>query len=170
MDSDRHRTHDSLARGASPGVAPSSGGRHAQGRLRILIVDDDDGCRLGVASVLGDDGHDVHTAARGEEALDHARRLRRINQTLDLSILDYHMPDWTGVETFLRLVRELPGIAAVFVSGDFSTSLLDEVRRAGGRALVRKPLDVHRIRTAVRFASRSGAAGGGSSGLDLLVT
>jgi len=124
-----------------------TGGLHAFGEaLRILVVDDDEGCRLGIASILGEDGHDILTAARGEEAIEHARFLRREKKRLDLSILDFNMPDLNGIETFRRLVVEFPGLVGVFVSGESSEALVEQIRLAGGSALVRKPLDVGRVR------------------------
>ena len=128
--------------------------------LRILVVDDDEGCRQCLASVLADDGHRIHTASRGFEAVEFARRLRRENDGLDLSILDFNMPDLTGIETFQRLSVEFPGLQAVFVSGDPSESLVESIRSVGGRALVRKPLDLDRIRRVVySFQSRGGLQG-----------
>jgi CheY-like chemotaxis protein len=117
---------------------------------RILVVDDDEGCRQGVASLLAEDGHSVLTAAGGPEALEQAERLRRQNETLHVSILDYHMPDWTGTETFRRLLGVLPGLAAVFLSGEFSETVREDVRRVGGKALLRKPLEIIRVRVVVR--------------------
>jgi CheY-like chemotaxis protein len=115
-------------------------------RLRILVVDDDEGCLTSVEALLSLDGHSILTARRGREAVDFARQMRKRNEGLDLSILDFNMPDWTGIETFERLSLEFPGLKAVFMSGDPSEGLEAAVRRAGGRALVKKPLDLYRVR------------------------
>jgi len=117
--------------------------------LRILVVDDDDGCRQCLSTILAEEGHDIVTAARGWEALENARRLRQENKCLDLSILDFNMPDLTGIETFRRLLAEYPRLEAVFVTGDPSESLEREIQLVGGRALMRKPLDVVHIRRIV---------------------
>ncbi len=115
-------------------------------KLRILVVDDDEGCLTSVEALLSLEGHSILTARRGQEALDFARQMRKRNEALDLSIRDFNMPDWTGIETFERLSLEFPGLKGVFMSGDPSEGLEDAVRRAGGRALVRKPLDIYRVR------------------------
>jgi two-component system NtrC family response regulator len=128
-------------------------------RLRILVVDDDERCLASVEAFLAHDGHDILTATRGLEAVDHARRLKRENRHLDLSILDFNMPDITGIETFERLVAEIPGIPAIFISGDVSSALEQMVFRAGGRALVRKPLDIARIRSLIREIPWPGLGG-----------
>jgi two-component system OmpR family response regulator len=117
--------------------------------LRILVVDDDLPCLESIESCLLSDGHKVLTATGGLEALDRARHLRRENQGLDLSILDFHMHDLTGIETFARLLEEFPRVAGIFISGDASLSLERLVREAGGRALVPKPLDFFRVRSLI---------------------
>ncbi len=124
-------------------------------RLHILVVDDDVGCLGSLEEVLLGDGHEVSTATRGEEALAKVRQLRREKRSLELSILDYHVPDLTGLEIFSRLADELPQIGAVFISGDASDHLETEVLSAGGFAFVRKPLDAVRVRQVVRsFCAR----------------
>ena len=120
--------------------------------LCILVADDDQGCRQGIVSLLAEDGHNIFTAARGEEAVELARHLRSVNRRLDLSFLDYDMPDLTGIETFQRMILELPDLAVVFISGDASNSLEGEVRLVGGRGLLRKPLGVASLRRAVKEA------------------
>ena len=70
----------------------------------------------------------------------------RKTRRLDLSILDYRMPDLSGIETFRQLVLELPGTGAIFVSGEASISLEERVLNAGGFALVEKPLKLPRLR------------------------
>ena len=117
--------------------------------LQILVVDDDLPCLESIETYLVSDGHRVLTATGGLEALDRARHLKRENQILDLSILDFHMPDLTGIETFTRLVEEFPLVAGIFISGDASISLERLVREAGGRALVPKPLDLFRVRNLI---------------------
>jgi two-component system OmpR family response regulator len=135
----------------------------ASSRLRILVVDDDESCLRSVESILAVDGHDIFTATRGLEALDCARRLKRENRRLDLSILDFNMPDLTGIETFERLVQELPGIPAIFISGDASIALEKQVLLAGGRALIRKPLDLARVRRTMRDLLGAGGSMGSTS-------
>ncbi|HZN59216.1 MAG TPA: response regulator [Planctomycetota bacterium] len=124
-------------------------------KLRILVVDDDERCLESLEGVLSLDGHEIFTATRGFEALDCARRLEREQRRVHLSILDFHMPDLSGLETLVRLVTEVPHVQAILVSGDPSLSLEAEAVRAGARAFVRKPVDLIRIRTLVYDLGRS---------------
>jgi len=123
-------------------------------RLKILLVDDDVGCLRILENLLELDGHEISTATRGQEAVDLARQLRREKREPELSILDYHVPDLTGLETYELLSQELPGLGAIFVTGDASSGLEERILEAGGLALVRKPLDSVRIRGAVKTFQR----------------
>jgi DNA-binding response OmpR family regulator len=128
-----------------PAREPRPGGTGGFG-LSILVVDDDENWLSSFASFLIGDGHSAFTARGGSEAVQFARRRRRENEPLDLSILDCNMPDLSGIETFHQLVVEIPAVVAIFVSGDPSESLEEEVRNAGGLALVPKPVNLHRVR------------------------
>ena len=123
---------------------------HAIVRLKILLVDDDENCLESVRTLLSLDGHFIFTATHGREAVEWARRLRKERAHLDLSILDYHMPDLTGLETFERILAELPDVQGIFISGEPSHTLETQVVQAGGRALVRKPVDLPLIRGLIR--------------------
>ena len=123
-------------------------------RLKILLVDDDVGCLRSLENLLEIDGHEITTATRGQEAINLARQLRREKREPVLSILDYHVPDLSGLETFELLSQELPGLGAIFVSGDTSSRLEERILSAGGMALVRKPLDSVRIRGVVKTFQR----------------
>ncbi len=118
--------------------------------LNILVVDDDVNCLTTLEDLLASDGHRTCTATRGREALSLARQFRREDRRFQLSILDFDIPDMTGLETFAELSSVLPDIGAIFISGNSSDSLEGLITEAGGFALVRKPLGVMRVREAIR--------------------
>ena len=128
-------------------------------RLKILLVDDDVGYLESLENLLELDGHEISTATRGQEAVALARELREQKREPELSILDYHVPDLTGLETYELLSQELPRLGAIFITGDASDGLEERVLSAGGLALVRKPLDSGRIRGAVSVFQRRWVAG-----------
>ncbi len=117
--------------------------------LRILVVDDDERTLETMEFFLAVEGHEIYTATLGREAVQVVRRLKKEDILLDLSILDYHMPDQTGIDTFRQLTFELPGLEAIFVSGEPSTAIRRGIDRVGGRALVPKPVDVTAMRRAL---------------------
>lgn len=72
-----------------------SGKRHA---LRILVADDDRDTAMTLAAILRDEGHDVHTSLRGDEALEMCRLFRP-----EAVIADINLPGESGY----AIAREL---------------------------------------------------------------
>ena len=73
----------------------ASGKRHS---LRILVVDDDRDTAVTLAAILRDEGHNVHTSLRGDEALEMSRLFRP-----DVLIADLNLPGESGY----AIAREL---------------------------------------------------------------
>lgn len=59
--------------------------------LRVLVADDDRDTANVLAALLRDEGHDVHTALRGDEVSEIDRLIRP-----DIVILDINMPGMSG--------------------------------------------------------------------------
>ena len=80
---------------------------------RVLIADDDDLMRAGLAQLLGTDpaieivGH----AATGREAIDRARRLKP-----DVVLMDVRMPDLDGIAATTALTREVPATRVLILT------------------------------------------------------
>lgn len=65
---------------------------------RILVVDDEEILRMLISDTLEDLGFEIEEAEDGHEAL------KKMNQqSYDLLILDYMMPNLTGIEVIERL-------------------------------------------------------------------
>ena len=93
---------------------------------RLLIIDDEANIRLLYAQELGDDGHEVVTAATVSEALS------RLNeQTFDLVILDIKLKSESGLDLLQQIVRERHNLPVILCSAfscykdDFSAWLAD---------------------------------------------
>ncbi|HUQ74992.1 MAG TPA: response regulator, partial [Burkholderiales bacterium] len=71
------------------------GKRHS---LRILVVDDERDTAMTLSAILLDEGHQVHTSLRGDEALDVCRLFRP-----DVVIADIDLPGESGY----AIAREL---------------------------------------------------------------
>jgi len=76
---------------------------NARHRLRILLADDDRDTALTLATILRDEGDEVHTVLRGDEVLEVARLFRP-----DVLILDVNMPGMSGYG-IAREIRERYG-------------------------------------------------------------
>ena len=108
--------------------------------FRILLVEDDDSLRDCLGEFLACQGWSVAATAYATEALRMAQR-----QRFDFSLLDFHLPETTGLELYhrLRSVRPLPSI---LMSGLATAHEAAAAREAGFFAFLRKPLDLARLR------------------------
>jgi two-component system chemotaxis response regulator CheY len=106
---------------------------------RVLIVDDSSVVRTMVkkaVSMAGLDIEEVHEAGNGREALEMLQR-----HWVDIVFTDLHMPEMTGIELVQAMARSgvLATTPVVVVSSDPSESRVEELRRLGVRAYLKKP-------------------------------
>jgi CheY-like chemotaxis protein len=111
----------------------------------ILLVEDNDVSREGVAVVLTRAGYRVVPAANGEEAL----RLLRAGPPPDLILLDMLMPVLDGWHFLERLRRETarPPIIVTTSAGVLS---LEWAQDHGCAGFLRKPVDTDELLAEVR--------------------
>jgi two-component system chemotaxis response regulator CheY len=125
----------------------------------ILVADDSAIVRTMVKKAIGMAGLDVgrvHEAANGREALEVLRRT-----WVDVVFADINMPEMTGAD-LVRAMRADPALAAtpvVIVSSERSQARIDELRREGARAYVKKPFRPEQFREVVE-ALLQGSGGG----------
>ncbi len=106
---------------------------------RILVVDDEEQIRRILRTTLERAGHEVDTAADGNEAVaayDPARH--------DLVITDIVMPEKEGIATIQELHQANPDVKIIAISGGGRISpeeYLDWARRFGVHRTFTKPID-----------------------------
>ena len=118
--------------------------RSGRGCLTILVLDNDVAHLETFEDLLVQDGHSVFPTTLGSEAVRIALR-----EPIDLSFLDFDLPDLDGIETFTRIRKERPRLPGIFISGNPSEFLETWVLEAGGFALLRKPLSPPQVRSIV---------------------
>jgi CheY-like chemotaxis protein len=95
---------------------------------KILVVDDDIGCRRLTTRILSAFGYASIVAANGAEALDVLR-----NEDVDLILLDLMMPEMDGL-SFMRLMRRetrWDDVPVLVLSGVADLEVAKTVRETG---------------------------------------
>jgi PAS domain S-box-containing protein len=135
---------------ANPGKsAPAGEAAPAQGRGKILLVEDEESVRGFAGKILEGKGYSVVTAEDGYEAI---RRFHERAGEFDLLLTDVIMPGMNGRE-LAELIRGMkPGIRVVFISGytddeAFRRDVVDE-----GMAFQPKPFSPEDLLRIVREA------------------
>jgi len=118
--------------------------------LSILITDDDTGSRESLREIFEPRGFRILLACSGEEAVDIVRE-----GLVHLLLLDMHMPTMTGLETW-HLVRQFKAdLPCILVTGDASTSLMQQALQAHVLTVIPKPVNKNIVLwTALRALSR----------------
>jgi signal transduction histidine kinase len=122
-------------------------------RVRVVVVDDNDGFRESLAVLLhGEDLDVIGQAATGAEALELLRTL-----TPDVVLMDIRMPEMDGIETTRRLKVLRPTVGVVALTGLEDQRAVRDMLVAGASSYVLKDSDGDDIVNAIMRA----AAGGG---------
>ena len=104
--------------------------------MKILAIDDHELVQAGlhqVLQMLGDD-IDVIQADSAQEAF----MVLISHRDLDLILLDYHLPDMTGLEMLQQLGRRAPEVPVLMISGMANAQLMRQVLAAGAAGFISK--------------------------------
>lgn len=122
----------------------------SSGRPRLLIAEDDDDIRLGLAELFVDDGFEVVCLENGTRLVDHLQRCIERRQLPDIIVMDHRMPGHCGLEILEGLVYldQPPPVIVITAFGNVVTAA---ARALGARAVFDKPFDPDDLRTAVVY-------------------
>ena len=110
-------------------AAPESGAaERLRGTETILVADDDAAVRRVLARSLEGLGYRVHAVGDGAAAVEFVRRTAR---PPELVLLDVAMPVLGGLEAYRELLRLVPGVKVVFMSGLAEEGAAEEIGRIG---------------------------------------
>jgi len=117
---------------------PASAGRPDATRRAILAVEDDPDIMSLLSEVLADEGYQVVSARRGEDAVEAAQ-----SASVGLMLLDLGLPDLHGNDVLVRLksnpaTSDLPIIVITANPQDLRNSSFVE-------AVIPKPFDLHDV-------------------------
>ena len=120
---------------------------------KLVIIDDHEALRDGLAVLLGQGGLDVVAAAgnvaAGEDVVEHANP--------DVAIVDIRLPDGSGIELTRTLLERRPDLGVILYTGDADADLLYEGLDSGARGYALKAGSMDELMAAIERV-----AGGGS--------
>ena len=127
--------------------------------MKVLIAEDDDHIRNGLAEVLEGEGYRTVAARDGAEALDAFAR-----EKPDFVCLDIMMPGVDGYEVCRQIRRDDPAVPVIFISA--KSEEIDRVvgLELGADDFIMKPFGVREVTARIRavtrrcFASRAAEA------------
>lgn len=119
---------------ATPGQRRSAGSRTLP--HRVLVVEDEEAVRIGIASLLENESIAVEAATTGAEALDYLA-----SKVPDALILDVGLPDTNGIDLYERIRKSHPQMPVVFSSGYADRARIEGLSREAPVRLLLKPYD-----------------------------
>ena len=122
-------------------------------RVRILVVDDNEGFRESLTVLLaGDDLEVIGQAGSGNEALEMVRTL-----SPDVVLMDVRMPQMDGIEATRRMKAFRPSLGIVALTGLEDQRAVRDMLVAGASGYVLKDSDGDEILHAIHRAATGGA-------------
>jgi DNA-binding response OmpR family regulator len=114
---------------------------------KILIAEDERDIRDLVAFTLRFAGHEVFTAANGEEAVDMAPKVNP-----DIILMDVRMPRMTGYEAckIMKQNQDLKDIPVVFLSAKGQEAEIQQGLDAGAEEYLLKPFAPDQLTSRVK--------------------
>jgi two-component system, NarL family, response regulator LiaR len=119
--------------------------------IRVLIVDDHQLLRMGLAIFLGniDDMQVVGEAANGQEAVELTQRLHP-----DVVLMDLGMPVMDGMTATGIIVRNHPHTRVIILTSTFSDEREKEALNVGAYNYLRKNISADVLADAIREAAQ----------------
>lgn len=113
----------------------------------LLLVDDEPDLVEALQEALNQIGYTVEAFQRGEEALKH---FTSHSQDFQLVISDQNMPGLSGTQLAQRIHELKPDVPIILCSGSYHIIDLDQEKKSGVRAILRKPFSVAELISAVQ--------------------
>lgn len=112
---------------------------------RILVVDDDEGIRKVLKTILEDEGFIVDTAENGKEAIKRASE-----KFYNIAVIDIRLPDMEGIELLSKMKNWVPRTRKIIVTGYPTVQNAIEAVNKGADAYILKPFDVEKVLATIK--------------------
>ncbi len=116
---------------------------------KILIVDDEENERTGLAELIAAWGYRTETARDGLEGLE-----KTASWGPDLIITDLKMPRLDGMGLLERLAEQPQTVAVILLTAQGSVDSAVQAMKMGAYDYIQKPVDVPRLRNILQNAAR----------------
>jgi C4-dicarboxylate-specific signal transduction histidine kinase len=111
-----------------------------KGKIRLLLVDDEEGFRTTMGKRLAKRGLNPRQASSGEECLKVLEK-----ESMDVIVLDVKMPGLSGIET-LKLIRQaFKNIQVILLTGNIAVSDGIEGIKSGAFDYLTKPIEIDHL-------------------------
>lgn len=111
-----------------------------QRNIRILLVEDQPLCRLGVRMALSNSGFGCVLEAEAEDVQTAVAYLEQYGSNLDLILLDYALPDGTGKDVIDAVKRLGLNVKIVMLSGEAGGATVKQLLDSGINGFMSKDI------------------------------
>ena len=118
-------------------------------RIRLLLVDDEEGYVKVLAKRMTRRNMEVMTALSGSEGI---QRLRK--EDFDVAILDLKMEDMDGIEVLRVFKKMVPDMPVIMLTGHGTEKAAREGLEVGAFDYLMKPCDLEELVEKIRAACR----------------
>ena len=118
-------------------------------REKILIVEDEENERTGMAELLGAWGYDTETAEDGVEGLEKVE-----SWNPGIVITDLKMPRMDGMELLQQIAAQPQAVAVILLTAQGSVDAAVSAMKIGAFDFIEKPVNPTRLRNILQNASR----------------
>ncbi|MFM7676569.1 MAG: response regulator transcription factor [Synechococcus sp.] len=116
-----------------------------EGPSRVLVVDDDPELRQFLQQELSADGHHCEEAASAAQALNRIRA-----EAWDLVLLDWTLPDFSGVDLCRRMRQDRDGTPVLMLTAHDDVAERVQALDAGADDYLTKPFSIEELLARVR--------------------
>lgn len=116
-------------------------------KFTILVIDDEENIRNGLAANFEMEDYNVRTAANGKQGLDIISK-----GDIDLVVTDLRMDGISGEEVLRRVTIETPGIPVIVLTGHGSIDSAVTAMKNGAYDFLTKPLNLEQLNAIVKRA------------------
>ena len=113
---------------------------HTDNKIRLLLVDDEDGFREAIARRLGKRGIATLQAASGEACLELLA-----NTPMDVVVLDVRMPGMNGLETLKAIKKRCDSTQVILLTGNVAVADGIEGIKSGAFDYLTKPVEIDHL-------------------------